>query len=367
MEFYPFLPLTAITLLTALFWRVEASLRLAWAAVGLVTVLCCLSDWYLLSRLPQLGLSYGPVAPPLFLINFIRLVPLLAALALLALTGHAWQRVVLLLAIGAFQVGFLMVLHTALYIEPFRLTVTELPMPEAPQFLADRPLKVLQLSDLHVEHITKREKAVLAKTQELAPDIIVLTGDFINKSYVDDPATRQETRDWLSQLQAPYGVYAINGNLDAHGVMKALFDGLANVHVLEDEVVPIDLPGGRLNLVGVMFVEHNRDYMKMEALLRGLPGEDFTLVVYHYPERIDVASEYGADLMLAGDTHGGQVRLPLLGSMVFTQLDNPYIMGKYVVGETTLYVSRGLGMQGGIWPRIRLNCPPEMVVVELGK
>ncbi len=367
MEIYPFLPLTAVVLLTTLFWRIEASLRLAWVAAGLITILCCLSDWYLLAKLPQLGLSFGPVSPPLFMINFIRLVPLLLALSLLAVAGHNWQRLSLLTTIAVFQLLFLAVLHTSLYVEPFRLTLTDLQLTGAPAFLPDRPLRILQLSDLHVEHITSREKAVLAKTEAISPDLIVLTGDFINKSYLKDSRTLQETRQWLSQLKAPYGVYAINGNLDSPSIMATLFDGLGNIRVLNDETLPISLPGGVLNIVGVTFIEHNRDYMKMESLLGDLPSNSYSLLLYHFPERMDVASRLGANLYLAGDTHGGQVRLPFIGSAVFTQLDNEYIMGKYQAGHTTLYVSRGLGMQGGIWPRIRLNCPPEMVLVSLGK
>ena len=83
MEFYSFLPLTAVIVLTALFWKVGAPLRLAWVGMGVVTALCSLIDWFLLARLPKLGLSFGPVNPPLFMLNFIRLMPLLAALFVL--------------------------------------------------------------------------------------------------------------------------------------------------------------------------------------------------------------------------------------------------------------------------------------------
>lgn len=367
MEVYPFLPLTAVVILTALFWRLEATLRAAWIGAGLVTILCCLSDWYLVARLPKLGLSFGPINPQVFMLNFLRLIPLLLALALIGISHQVWQRLVILALVGLLQVFFLGILRTGLYMEPFRLTVSEVPIQNSPAFLPDRPLRVLQLSDLHMEHITIREKTVLEKTNALAPDLIVLTGDYLNKSFAYDPQVRQEARQWLSQLHAPYGVYAVNGNVDYPGVIPALFDGLKNIRVLHNEIVPISLPGGTLYLVGALTENHRLDFDRIEALLKKLPPHVYSLLLYHFPERADVASDYGVNVMLAGDTHGGQVRLPLIGSAIAYHLFKPYVMGKYQVGSTTLYVSRGLGMQGGVWPRIRLNCPPEMVLVDIGR
>ncbi len=74
------------------------------------------------------------------------------------------------------------------------------------------------------------------------------------------------------------------------------------------------------------------------------------------------------DLYLSGHTHGGQVRLPFYGA-VFTAsyYGKKYEMGQYQLGPATLYVSRGIGMAGGLIPRVRLLCPPELVLVELGK
>ena len=367
VSFYSFLPLTAISILTLLFWRIQPALRPAWAAVGFITILCSLTDWVLLARLPHLGLSFGPVSPPLFMVNLLRLVPILLALSLIARSDSSWQRITILLAVSLFQLLLLGMAYNSLYVEPFHLTVSELQIPQAPAFLPDRPLHILQLTDLHVEYISPRERAMLAEVNTLAPDLIVLTGDYINKSYLNDTRSLQETRQLLSQLHAPYGVFAVNGNVDSAYTISTIFAGLDNIRVLDDETVPISFPGGTLYLVGVTTVDHDRDYLEIESLMSKLSLDDYSLLLYHYPERIDIASAFGVDLYLAGDTHGGQVRLPILGAVGTSSLRNPYVMGKYQVGPTTLYVSRGLGMQGGIWPRIRFMCPPEMVVVSLGK
>ena len=355
----------AVVVLTAFFWRVQAPVRPAWLAVGLLTVLSCLADWYLLARLPRLRLSFGRVNPPVFMINFIRLAVLLVALALVGLVGQSWQKLSIVIAVGLFQVAFLAAAYIGLYVEPFRLTLTEVPVSGAPAFFADRPLRILQLSDVHMEHITKREKDILAKTEALAPDMIVMTGDFLNKSYRSNRQVQQEAREWLAQLSAPYGVFAVNGDVDTTGSMKALFDGLTNIRVLHDEIVTISFPGASLHLVGALSLFDRHDSNKLEGVLKNLPANVYSLVIYHYPEGVEVAAKYGVNLMLAGDTHGGQIRLPLIGSPLVKMFSH-YEMGKYQVGPTMLYVSRGLGMQGGMWPRMRLNCPPEMVMVEIG-
>ena len=137
--------------------------------------------------------------------------------------------------------------------------------------------------------------------------------------------------------------------------------------ILDNEIAPIALPGGTLYLVGAMTVHHSRDYETVDALLDLLPSDSFSVLIHHYPERVDTASRHNVDLMLVGDTHGGQIRLPFIGKALTINFWHKYVMGKFLVGPTTLYVSRGLGMQGGIWPRMRLNCPPEMVLVTLGK
>jgi hypothetical protein len=364
---YSILPLTAIIVLTMLFWRVQSPLRLVWVITGFITILCCISDWVLLARLPHLGLSFGPVSPSLFMINFIRLILILVAFSLIASSVATWQRIGISLVVGLIQVLFLAILYNGLYIEPFHLTVTEVHIPQAPAFLPDRPLRILQISDLHLEHITSRELAMLEKAKTLTPDLIVMTGDYLNRSFLKDPQTLQETRRLLSQLHAPYGVYAINGNSDKPSIMTSLFDGIDNIRVLDDEIMPIIFQSGTLYLIGGSTIDHNRDYVKIESLMTELPPDVYSVLLYHNPERVDIASASGVDVFLAGHTHGGQVRLPLIGTVTVSQWVNPFTMGKYQVGPTTLFVSRGLGMQGGIWPRIRLNCPPEMVLVSLGK
>ena len=110
-----------------------------------------------------------------------------------------------------------------------------------------------------------------------------------------------------------------------------------------------------------------RDQAVLETLLAQVPESAYRLLLYHSLDPIEVAAEGGVDLYLAGHTHGGQIRLPVYGA-VFTasRLGKRYEMGRYNVGTPTLYVNRGLGMEGSLAPCARFLCPPEITVTEIG-
>lgn len=100
--------------------------------------------------------------------------------------------------------------------------------------------------------------------------------------------------------------------------------------------------------------------------MRQLPPDAFTILLYHRPDLIEAAAQAGVSLQLSGHTHGGQMRLPGWGALVTgSSFYKKYEMGRYQVGSTTLYVSRGVGMEGRGMPRARFLCPPEMVEVRL--
>jgi len=228
---------------------------------------------------------------------------------------------------------------------------------------------VVHLSDLHIEHPTRREQEVLATVAALEADVILLTGDYLNPTYMDDPQSLAETRQFLAQLHAPYGVFAVNGTVDDPGRMSILFDGLENISVLDDKIAMLSFPGGELAILGLTNTfEPGADRQALLLMAEQVPGEAYTLLRYHTPDLIETAASTGIDLYLAGHTHSGQIRLPFYGALVtFSAYGKQYEMGAYQVGETFLYVSRGLGMEGWDAPRMRFLCPPELEVLELGE
>ena len=97
-----------------------------------------------------------------------------------------------------------------------------------------------------------------------------------------------------------------------------------------------------------------------------MPEGKFKIFVHHYPETAAFALSAGADLALSGDTHGGQVRLPFIGALVrISRFGYYFERGMHAVEGAMLYVSSGVGMEGGMIPRVRIFCPPEIVLLEI--
>jgi predicted MPP superfamily phosphohydrolase len=321
-------------------------------------------DAALLAALPRLGLSFGPVQPPLLALAAVRwMASLLAALLLYWLPPAAPLATVLAVHVLLSE----LVIYGCM-VEPFHLTVTRLEVKHAKLVGLARSLRILHLSDLHMERATRREARVLALAAELDPDLIVLTGDYPNLSYVDDDTAIAEARDWLGRLDAPLGVYAVLGTpeVDLRHRSDELFAG-TGVRLLHNEAVQVDTGGPAVALIGVTCERDSAvDRAGLAAALRGAPDAAFTILLYHMPDLMPEAVAQGIDLYLAGHTHGGQWRLPGYGALITSSIfGKRYEMGHYVEGGTQLYVSRGLGMEGLAAPRARFLCPPEITLVTL--
>ena len=325
-------------------------------AIGISAVFVIV-DWAMLGLLPVKRRSWGPVTPPLLGLTLVRVV-LMWAGAWIAPTGIGLALVVIL---------HILLSTTAIYatwIEPFRLGVTQQTYYLSHWGYRTTPLRVLHISDLHFEGQSPREDALLAQVAALAPDFIVLTGDYLNLSSVYDPAAQAGARDLLAQLDAPLGVYAITGSpvVDIAGIVPEIFAGL-DVHWLDDEAHTIQHDECRLHLLGVRTTyDEARDAAALQRLMQAAPGNAFSLLLYHTPDLMPVAAQLGVQLYLCGHTHGGQLRLPFYGALATSsRWGKKYEMGLYREGNTTLYVSRGLGMEGLGAPRARFLAPPEII------
>lgn len=361
------LPASLVVGLFFVSFAIAPEKRAGWRFLSSAALVCLLADAVLLEGLPVLGWSFAPsFFPPFYLFSVGRTFTLALGLFVVVLDRRpVWRR----RAARGFASAQWILLGMAfygMYLEPFWLTTSTIAV-RSPDFLGGRPLRILQISDLHVERTTRREREILMQVNALQPDLIVLTGDYMNIDYVLDPQTFRDTRRFLEQLHAPLGVFAILGTpaVDAPHLMPELFAGL-EIRLLNDEIAMLSLPGGDLAMVGVRFEGRERDAVKMYNLVGKQPPDAFCLLLYHTPDLAYDAAEAGVDLYLAGHTHGGQVRLPFYGALVtFSTYGKEFEMGAYRRGGMTLYVSRGLGMEGLNMPRIRFLAPPELVIVEL--
>jgi predicted MPP superfamily phosphohydrolase len=306
-----------------------------------------------------MGRSFGPVTPPLLALTVVRTSINLAV-------GLLWNTWPTLMGLALVQLALAAASFYATWIEPFRIGVTSARL-RSPRLDGSVTLRLLHVSDLHVERITPRERELLNLVEELDPDLTVLTGDYLNLSSVRDSAAQAEVRDLLAELceRTRGPVYAITGSppVDLKEVVPGIFDGLPITWLL-DSTADLHINDQTIFLVGLRCTrERSRDAPRLRRLLADTPQDSFTLLLYHSPDLMPEAVELGVDLYLCGHTHGGQIRLPLFGALITSSdFRKRYEMGRYEENGTTLYVSRGLGMEGLGAPRARFLSPPEVIL-----
>ncbi len=329
------------------------------AGIGFLSF--ALVDWLILAALPRRKRSFGPVAPGLLVFTFIR--ALFTITLGLIKVSPLWTSMLVQISNLALT-GYVL---NSLWGEPFRLGVTHLTI-TSPKLNSAPPLRLLHISDLHIERVTIREEKLLTLIDELRPDAIVYTGDLLNFSYLDDPQARSDCHAILEKIHAPLGVYAIPGTplVDTEDVLKSIYPGLDHIRLLLDETCLIEgYP--QVQVIGLRCT-HDRsiDTARLDRVGAEIQSDKVTLLLYHSPDLMPEAIERKIDLYLCGHTHGGQVRMPLWGAIVTSSVfGKRYEMGRYQKDVTTLYVSRGVGMEGKGAPRMRFLCPPEIELIEL--
>lgn len=219
---------------------------------------------------------------------------------------------------------------------------------------------LVQLSDVHLGHVYGREflEKLVADTNALHPDIVVITGDLFD-GMDGNLATLTEP---LQKLSAPLGIFLITGNHETYlGVDKVMevLKNSPNIRVLNDEMVTLD----GVQLVGIAYPDQRAGQTKdIGKTLAGIPGfqsKTPTILLHHDPVGIDAARAQGVDLQLAGHTHRGQL-LPF--ELITRLVYHGYDYGLYQVGAYTLYTSSGVGTWG---PPVRTSGQSEIVAIHL--
>jgi predicted MPP superfamily phosphohydrolase len=219
-------------------------------------------------------------------------------------------------------------------------------------------VRVVHISDLHCDPRTRLEERLPDIIAAEHPDLIVFTGDSLN-SREGLPVLRK----LLPRLSAIAPTFAVRGNWDVWYWRKQELFGGTGVEELDGKAARVDVAGTSLVVAGVPFAATDR----IGAALEGVPPGVFTIFLYHTPDEIlDVAATNRVDLYCAGHTHGGQVALPFYGALVtLSKFGKKYESGLHREGATWLYVTRGIGMEGGPAPRVRFFARPEITVIEL--
>jgi uncharacterized protein len=354
----------ALSLTMGALWHATTHAMLVPWIAGSLYLLAAATDWVWLAALPRRGISFGPFKPSLLGLTGVRLLAGLVPLLGTAAGCSAWA---CSLAGGLFQILIASAVVYATGIEPFRLAVTRVEVKTAKLSPGQR-VRLVQVSDLHVERITRRERELVAKVNALHADAILLTGDYLSFSYIGEARAMADARQVLGGLVARCGIYAVRGThqIDPNATLAALFDGLP-VRWLRNEHVIVSHNGSQIAFAGASCTRDRAiDVPALQRAMAGIPEQIFTVLAYHTPELVPEAAAGGADLYLAGHTHGGQIRVPFYGALLTaTDVGKRYEMGRYDVHGLTLYVSRGIGMEGRGAPRARFLCPPEIVCVDV--
>jgi uncharacterized protein len=233
-------------------------------------------------------------------------------------------------------------------------------------------VRIAQISDFHYDDhfsVVPIGKSV-GMVNALRPDLILLTGDFVT---VPPFASRFHTARraaaaaepcaaLLSGLHAPYGVWAILGNHDCFADPWRITETLQHhgFHVLRNAASSFERQGSRLWLAGLDDVLEGQP--DIDKTLAGIPPHEAVVLLVHEPDFAPYAAEYPVDLQLSGHSHGGQVRLPLVGAPFLPDMGRKFPMGMYQVGSLILYTNVGIGT---IRVPVRLNCPPEITLITL--
>lgn len=222
------------------------------------------------------------------------------------------------------------------------------------------------LSDIHSSIFMPRAtmQNYVNATNTLRPDMIAVTGDFVN-SMVDEVYPFAEA---FSSLAAPSGVFGVLGNHDYYtrnveAVAKVV--GECGIRLFRNQHILLNKKNSAIVLGGIDDVGYADKATRLTDLaMNGSPEHITKILLSHRPYFFPEFSSRNIDLTLSGHTHGGQIVLARFGNYVIApaQMASPYVAGLYTLGQSKMYVSRGIGT---IVVPIRVNCPPEITLITL--
>ncbi|MCG1011643.1 metallophosphoesterase [Tepidanaerobacter sp. GT38] len=231
--------------------------------------------------------------------------------------------------------------------------------------------RIVHISDLHNKQFGRNQERLLKKISAVSPDIIVITGDLIDRRKYD-LETAMVFIDGAMKI-AP--VYYVSGNHEAwSGDYENISENLriSGVQILDDTKATLIKGNGKIEILGLSDPDflttsylEGTNSSKLRGHLERLSDDSaFQILLCHRPELFDIYVNQNIDLIFSGHAHGGQVRIPFVGGLVAPDqgLFPKYTSGAYTQNQSTMIVSRGLG--NSVIP-IRIFNRPEIVVVTL--
>ena len=238
-----------------------------------------------------------------------------------------------------------------------RVNEVSLTFPNLPA--AFNGLRILHLSDLHLDSIPGFAALITRKIRGLEFDICLLTGDYRKDSSGTFRHILKPMRILSKYIQAPMGTFAVLGNHDTY--LMAAYEKDSGMNLLVNESVEIIRDGQKILITGTD--DPFNFYTESATLCLETRGYDFKVAIVHTSELAAAASENGYDLYLCGHTHGGQICLKEGWPLISHQFEGKkFNHGLWSMGRMIGYTSSGAGVSG---MPVRFNCPAEVTLIQL--
>jgi predicted MPP superfamily phosphohydrolase len=234
----------------------------------------------------------------------------------------------------------------AKWIEPTWLKVTRPRLAGSPG-----PHRLVQFSDIHYKGDRDYLTEVVKTVNSLQPDFTCFTGDLIEHgNFLPD------VLEILSGIESP--MFGVPGNHDywsrvSFEPIRECFAATGGAWLMDESRL---IAGGKVHLVGLTC-------MRPRAFIPPSNPDSQNILLMHYPGHVNRLGSRKFDLILAGHSHGGQVRIPFYGSIIVPPDVDGYDLGLYQTKAGPLYVNAGIGYIGDY--NFRFNCPPEITVIEI--
>ncbi len=222
------------------------------------------------------------------------------------------------------------------------------------------PIKIAHISDLQTDDLRAMHLEAQRSVNDFAPDLIFFTGDLINH-----PSIESEIQVYLRGFKSRSGSFAVSGNIDMHLNLSEFYKD-TGFTVLDGDFRKIKVEGNSVGVVG-LGLDNFADRSLLVSLLEKLGRVDVTLLLSHVPDTMATAKGLSVTALFSGHTHGGQMCPPWGGPILTLSGVSRKIAagGIQQVEGLSVVVSRGLGMEGHVAPRVRTFCRPQVLLLEL--
>jgi uncharacterized protein len=211
-------------------------------------------------------------------------------------------------------------------------------------------IRLVHFTDLHYKGDRAYAESVVKTINSFSPDLVCFTGDLMEQARF-----LPEALEILSGIKSP--LFGVPGNHDywsgaSFAVIGQCFAATGGAWLLDEQQT---VAGGKINLVGITC-------RSPYHIPPSLNPDAKTVLLMHYPAWIKQQNDRRFDLVLAGHSHGGQVRVPFYGALALPYGVDQYDLGLFQTPSGPLYVNPGIGWY---YFDLRFNCRPEVTVIEV--